>query len=60
MIFHRLPDTGDEAVVDLYHIEGVVAQAGQRRVARAEVIHGQVYAERLDPLELVQRALCFP
>jgi len=44
-------DGADKAVVDLDHVERVVAQTADRRIARTEVVHGQAHAEGLDLVE---------
>ena len=45
-------EAGDEAAVDLDLVDRQALQVGQRRVARAEVVHGQPDAERA---QLVQQ-----
>ena len=59
MIFDGLADAGDKAVVDLDHVEGVVPQGGQGRIAGAEVVHREANTQRLDALEQLQGVLGF-
>ena len=42
-----LAEGGDEAAVDLQHVEREAVQVGERRVAGAEVVEREADAERL-------------
>ena len=44
-------EVGDEAAVDLEEVDGEALEVGERRVARAEVVHADVGPEGLDSAE---------
>lgn len=46
-------DAGDEGTVDLQRIDGQALQVGERGVARAEIVDGQMDAEAVQVFEVV-------
>ena len=50
-------DTVDERLVDLQHVDRKLAQAAERRVSRAEVVHRDAHAETLQRIKTLTGSL---